>query len=248
MDDDSPEMYGWRGRLGFVFGCGNRVIESEIVRMVPEGVSCHFTRLPYTEISERGISDMLSDLERSVRLLAGGPNSVGADMVVFANATASSTRPGVDGEIIRKMESAGGVPATTTLTAVVAALNHLGVRRVSAALPYDKPERNLQLKTFLEANGFQVERVKSGPYIAGHEVSSQPPSSAYKLLREADTPSSEAVVMTIPNFRTVEIIEKLETDIGKPIVTGNQASAWTCLRRLVINDVVKGFGRLLHTG
>lgn len=217
-------------------------------KLVPDGVACHFTRLPYTEISDRGISDMLAGLEAAARFLAGGANSVEADMLALAHATASSTKPGADREIIDRIRKVSGVPATTILTAVVEALKHLNVKKVSAVLPYTKAERSLQLKTFLEANNIQVVNMNGGPYVAGHEVSSQLPSSAYRLLKEADAPNAEALVMTIPNFRTAEILDRLEADIGKPVVTGNQALAWTCLRTLGIREPMEGLGRLMRSG
>ena len=239
-------MYGWRGRIGVLIGGGNRVVEAELPRLVPKGVSCHFSRLSYPEISEQGIASMLAGLEDSARLLAGGPNSLEAEVIALAHATASSSRPGADTELIGRIRKTCGVPATTTLTAVTEGLRHLGVHRVSAALPYDKPERSAQLKSFLEGNGFRVEKMKNGPYVAGHEVSSQPPSNAYRLLRDADAPASEAIVMTIPNFRTIEVIQDLEDDLGKPVVTGNQATAWACLGILGIKETIGGFGRLLR--
>lgn len=241
----TESMYGWRGRLGILIGGANRVVESELPELLTQGVACHFTRLPYTEISMKGVEEMLRALESSAELLAGPGNSAGVDAIGFAHATASSTAPGADQEIARRITRVGNVPATTILTAVVDALRHLRVERVAVALPYTREERNAQLRSFLEGNGIRVERVLGGPYIAGHEVSSQPPSSAYRLLRQADSPDSDAVVMTIPNFRTVEVLETLEKDLGKPVVTGNQALAWRLTRLLGINDTIRGFGKLM---
>jgi len=239
-------MYGWRGRIGFLIAGGDRVVEAEAPRLAPEGVECHFTRLPRTEFSQKGISEMVQTLETAVQLLAGTPSSAGVDAICLAHATASSVKVGGDRELIDRIRSAAGVQATTTFTAIVEALRALKVKKVAAVLPYTMPERNTQLTSFLEGNGFHVDTVTTGQYIAGHEISSQPPSSAYRLIKQADTPTSDAVIMTITNFRTIEVIELLEKDLGKPVVTGNQAMLWHCLRLLGISESIKGFGTLLR--
>jgi maleate cis-trans isomerase len=227
----------------------NRVAEAELPKLAPEGISCHFTRLPYTEISPKGISDMLNALEGSAKLLAGTPYSVGVDVIGLVHATASSMTPTASTEIVGRIRQASNVPATTTLNAVVEALRHLKVKTVSAALPYNKPERSQQLKSFLEGNGLKVDSVFGGDYTAvkdGHEVSGQPPSSAYRLIKEANSENSDAIVMTIPNFRTIEVISELESDLGKIVVTGNQALMWHALQLIGIHKGVSGFGKLLE--
>jgi maleate isomerase len=241
-------MYGWRGRIGFLIAAMNRVVEFEAPQLAPDGVACHYARLPYTEISQKGISDMLGALETTTPLLAGASFSAGASAIGFAHATASSTSPEAAAQVVDRISRAGNVPSTTTLTAVVEGLRCLGAKRVSAALPYDKPERTLQLRSFLEGNGLKVEKIHTGRIAAtkdGHTVSGQPPSAAHALIRDADAPGSDAVIMTIPNMRTIEVLNSLEEDLRKPVITGNQALMWHLLKLLGLKGGRKGFGELL---
>ena len=48
-------------------------------------------------------------------------------------------------------------------------------------------------------------------------------------------------------FRCVGIIETLERDLGKPVITANQASLWHCLRMTGIRTPVEGYGALLRS-
>jgi maleate isomerase len=41
------------------------------------------------------------------------------------------------------------------------------------------------------------------------------------------------------------VIDELERELGRPVVTSNQAIAWHCLRKAGIQDKVRGFGVLL---
>jgi maleate isomerase len=42
------------------------------------------------------------------------------------------------------------------------------------------------------------------------------------------------------------VIEQLEHDLGKPVVTSNQAAIWCSLRKAGIGDDVQGLGTLLR--
>jgi maleate cis-trans isomerase len=43
----------------------------------------------------------------------------------------------------------------------------------------------------------------------------------------------------------VEIIETIEKDLQKPVITSNQATLWNILRMANINDKIQGYGQLL---
>jgi len=47
-------------------------------------------------------------------------------------------------------------------------------------------------------------------------------------------------------FRTIEEIEPLERDLGKPLITNNQAILWACLRRAGLSTPMPGYGLLLR--
>jgi maleate cis-trans isomerase len=53
------------------------------------------------------------------------------------------------------------------------------------------------------------------------------------------------VFISCTGFAAIPIIEQLEADLGKPVVTSNQATFWAALRRAGLNDRVGGLGRLL---
>jgi maleate isomerase len=42
------------------------------------------------------------------------------------------------------------------------------------------------------------------------------------------------------------VIEEIEKDTRKPVVTANQATAWHLMKLLKINDPVEGYGQLLR--
>jgi len=147
--------------------------------------------------------------------------------------------------LIKKMkERNGNRPTTTTSTSVIAALRKLGVTKVSMGMAYVEQVSRAAMK-FVEDNGVKVVKAKwlnkGGMDIA--EVSKE---TIYHLAKEVDDPESEAVFISCVNLHTVEIIERLENDLKKPVITSNQATLWNILRLAGITDRIEGFGRLLH--
>jgi maleate cis-trans isomerase len=77
-----------------------------------------------------------------------------------------------------------------------------------------------------------------------------PPESGYNLsmalLREH--PEVDGVYMPCNKWRTVSVIERIEKDSGKPVVTNTQAWTWECLGAMGMDDPIPGYGRLLDRG
>ena len=56
--------------------------------------------------------------------------------------------------------------------------------------------------------------------------------------------SADAVLVVGTGFRAATTIAPLEEDLGRPVITANQASLWHCLRIAGIGSPVSGWGRL----
>src|SRR5262249_58628852 len=69
---------------------------------------------------------------------------------------------------------------------------------------------------------------------------------AYQLARQADAPEADAVLLSGTGLPTVAVLETLERDLGKPVVSSNQASLWQALRIAGVRESIAGYGRLLR--
>ncbi|MCH8559426.1 Asp/Glu/hydantoin racemase [Nesterenkonia sp. LB17] len=240
----TPEAQGPppRGALGVVMPF-DMELDAELWRWLPAGVDLSVTRTPF-------LDDVVTvEFAREVAqttVVTEGVRSVTAgraDVVVYACASGSFVRGRAGQEdLVRAMTDAGSRDAVTTSGALVEALGALGITRVSTATPY-VPALSLLMETFLAEYGVTVTgRAELG---LDRRIWEVPYAQTAELIRRADTPDAEAVVVSCTNLPTYDLIAQLEVELGKPIITANQATMWAGLRRL--GKLANGEGQsLLH--
>jgi maleate isomerase len=67
----------------------------------------------------------------------------------------------------------------------------------------------------------------------------------YRQVRVQCPAEADGVLMVGTGLRCVGLLEALEQDLQRPVVSANQASLWHCLRMSGVNIAVKGYGNLL---
>lgn len=229
-------------RIGLLVPSSNTTVEHEFYRALPVGVTLHAARLFLTEIASDSILNTVRDLEIQSRNLA----SADVDVIVLGAAAPSFLKGlGYDRELIRKIEAATGKRATTTSTALIEALQYLGVSRIVLGSAYDD-KVNAIARSFLAANGIDVLAAHGLGLVDNLVVGRLDVSSAYELARKIDRPDAEAIVLACTNWKTMDAIERLERELGKPVISTTQASVWAALRAIGGIEGVPGYGRLLR--
>ncbi len=235
-------MYGWRGRIGLLVPSVNTVAEPEMNRMAPEGVSCFAARMRNSRADFEDTVEMLKHVERAADELA----SAHADVVAFT-CTAGSFVKGGKGEddLKRLIEKTSHTTAVTTSGAVVAALKSLKVRKLVMATPYPEEINRLE-KAFFEGKGFEVLAVKGLGITEAFKIGLEIPDHTYRFVKSLDSSQADAIFISCTNYRTIDIIERLEDDFKKPVVSSNQATFWSALRTVGCRESIHGFGELLR--
>jgi len=237
-------VYGWRGRVGLILPVDNAVMEPELYSCGLDGVSFHGARLT-TEVRE--------EMPRQGIDVAPVFSTLGVDAIVYACAE-TSFLGGVDQNraIIDEIEKGSGLPAVSATWAMVLALQHMQMTRVALLTPYTD-ERGAVMEDFLRRNGIAVtssrHHVFEGPRGESRQwyaTNLQSPDVAYRMCRELDLSDADGVLISATNFRTFEIIDALERDIGRPVIACNQAILWWALRQLRVNADLPRLGALLR--
>jgi maleate isomerase len=231
-------------RVGLLVPSSNTTVEPEFYRALPPGVTLHTARMFLTDITPEAILRIVEDLETQSRLLATADVDV---IVLGATAPSFLKGAGYDREMTERIAKASGKPATTTSTALLRALRFLDVKRIVLGSAYtDKV--NAIARAFLEANGLEVVAARGLQMVDNLAVGRLGPDSAYELARAAAAGvDADAVVLACTNWRSMDVIERLEGELGKPVLSTTQVSVWDALRIVGYRGEVHGYGRLLRT-
>jgi maleate cis-trans isomerase len=229
-------------RFGLLTPSSNTTQEPEFFAALPPTVSLHTGRVSYRDITPQEQDRCVLELEAESRKLADAE----VDVIVFAaTAPTLAKGKGYDLELIKRMEDASGRPATTAATAFVDALKLLGVTRIAIGAPWSKV-MDQPMVAFMEASGFEVVHSEVVGFVASIELGRVGPETAYELGRRADRPEAEAIVMPGGNWASMPVIERLENELGKPVLVNNAVSLWAGLRLLKRGDSIPGYGRLFR--
>ncbi|MCW4352103.1 Asp/Glu/hydantoin racemase [Hoyosella sp. YIM 151337] len=231
MDLNIPEFDGPIAQRGIgIIAPFDLALERELWRWLPMEVSLHLARTPYepVEVSAE-MAVLVSDRSR-VMMATRDVLHVEPEVVAYL-CTSGSFINGLAHErgLVDAMLEAGAPDALTTSGALVEAVRHLDLSRVSVITPYDAVLTQ-KLNEFLGELGVDV--VQSDHLGLGGGMWRVNYRTIAERIIKADDPQAEAIFVSCTNLPTYDLIEPMERTLGKPILTANQLTMWACLGRM----------------
>ena len=232
-------------RLGFIFPCQDmRDDYLPLLAAVGGAVEAYFAVVESVDDHDPAAlaqyGGRLDDLRPGIeRLRPHGP-----DVVVYACTSGSFGCAAGPEQQAAEMAAEAGVPAINTTQAFGAAVRALGVQRVAVAGTY--PAATVALfAAYLRRHGVSVLAQSALNLPTGDAVTELPAAEVYRFIASGDDPAAEAVLVPDTALTTTQHIAGLEGELGKPVLTANQVTAWYALRVAGVAARVPGFGRLL---
>ncbi len=239
-------MFGWRARIGEI-APGVHESAREWTMLLPDGVELLVTTLG----TERLTPD---EFDRVFKLYLDAAKRLAAAEADFITMGGSPilTYKGIENikELIKQVEEATGLKATTDVTAPMDALNKLGAKNIVLATPY-KDIRNEERKRLLESCGFNVVAMKGLGIERVADFRNLPPYASYRVVKEVmgevpDTDTIDAIYVSCGGWEVVRNIEAIERDFSKPVVSCIQSRAWAALSALHIGEPIVSYGKLMR--
>lgn len=249
-----PDGFGWQARIGVIVPHADLVPEAELRSMAPAGVSIHATRVVLPALHAEPTSGQPielealrayvrpPDLDDAAALLAGGPLSV----IAYAFTSTGYLGGDADDAALRaRLEgNTNGLPVVTTCAAAVGALQALDVERVALVHPpWVSAELNELGARYFSRLGFQVVFASPAPVAGGPTTIRL--GDVFEWARRSTPDDAQAVLFAGNGLRAIGLIDALERELDRPVLSANQVLLWAALRAASTETAaVTGYGRL----
>ena len=209
-------------RVGLIVPSTNSVMEPDLYRNLPPGVTLHTARMLLQGAVTIEAEELMLDvyLPQSAQQIG----TVRPDAVVFGCTSAGALRgPAYEQELAQELSQTTGAPTITIMGAVVEELHRLDAKRVALLSPYS-PEVNETIRQSLEASGFDVVYVAGMDLPSAFGIADVSPQQVVDYAREHLTGvEADCVFVSCANLRSLEALGELKKVAGVPVVTSNQA-------------------------
>jgi maleate isomerase len=233
----------WRGVVGMINPTMRPGMTEEVCRLLPEGIGL----IPLFLNISRGTTDefesMMPHYEKLVALLAGQ----GCDLI-HPNGAPPFIVHGFKGEakIVAAWEKKYKTPIMSVAQNHVRALKAVKAKSFVGAT-YFPDKLNAIFARYFKDAGFTVKSM-AGIDVPFNKVQELAGEQVYAHIKHnfLRARGADAIYMLGSGWRTLDIIERLEQDLGVPVVHPVTARVWEFQKRLHVREPRKGYGYMLE--
>jgi maleate isomerase len=233
---------GSRGTVGIVRPTQRAGGYNELLQMLPAGVHV----IPLCLDVRRGALDEFKSAIPAYEAKVAELAQMGVDVINPSGAPPFMVLGHAnEQELIRKWEATYKTRIFTSATSHIDALRALGVKRFLGATYFRGDINRIYAQYFIDA-GFDCLDM-AGMDVAFDKVPELSSHQVFDFIVSAFARNrmAEAIYMLGPAWPTLDIVERLETELGVPVVHAVPAQCWDIQRHLGLREPVKGFGRLI---
>jgi maleate isomerase len=233
---------GSLGTVGIVRPTQRTAGFEDLKRMLPEGVRL----IPLCLDVRRGALDEFQSAIPAYEAKVAELARMGVDVINPSGAPPFMVYGYANEQaLIRRWEHEYKTRIFTSGTSNIDAMRALGVRRFLGATYFGGDINRVYAQYFIDA-GFDC-LAMAGMDVEFAKVPELPSSEVYRFIKQefGKHPTAEAIYMLGPAWPTLDIVERLEQDLGVPVLHAVPAQCWDIQRHLGLRQLVRGFGRLI---
>ena len=241
-------------RIGQIMPSSNVTMETEIPAMLrareailPERFTFHGSRMRMKRVTKEELAAMDADSDRCALELS----DAAVDVLGYACLVAiMSMGPGYHRQSEarlhgRTIENGHPAPVVTSAGALIDGLAALGAKRIAVVAPYMKPLTQLVV-SYIESEGIAVQDWLALEIPDNLEVAAQDPANLLSHYRRLDISGIDALVLSAcVQMPSLPSIQKVEDEIGIPVVSAAVCTTHQMLKRLGLETRLPDAGALL---
>ncbi|MBJ7329902.1 MAG: hypothetical protein JHC95_08405 [Solirubrobacteraceae bacterium] len=237
---------GRRKKVGHITPSSNTVLEPLtgcLSADLDDVVSHHFTRIKVEAITleERHTSQFGVEHMVDAALLLADSH---VDAIVWNGTSGAWNGADADREICAAIEERTGIPATTSTLAQFDAMDAWDMRRYALAVPYTDDVTARLVEVYGDA-GYEAVGTANASVATNSEMAHVTPDQVRELVRAADHPDAECVLVVCTGMAAAPLVEELEAELGKPVIDSIAVVLWRALQLVGVERSVQGWGVLL---
>ena len=138
-----------------------------------------------------------------------------------------------------------GCHVTTPITSAIKAFNKMNIKKVAVFTPY--PESvNKTISEYLIKKNIKVMSFSTFNLDLDVDFARVDPKYLFEVLTKLNINDADALFVSCTALPALEILDKVEKKINKPVFSSNQALIWDTIRSAGYKSSITGYGKLLR--
>ena len=138
-----------------------------------------------------------------------------------------------------------GCYVTTPVTSAIKAFQQMNIKKIALFTPYPDAVNKTILEYFTKKN-IEVSSFASLNLNLDSEFANVDPNYILEISSKLETKNADALFISCTALPVLNILDKLEQTIKKPVLSSNQALIWDTIRSIGYKSPIKGYGKLLE--
>ena len=134
---------------------------------------------------------------------------------------------------------------TTPITSAIKAFKLMNIKKIAVFTPYPESVNKTIYEYFSNKN---IDVLSFGTFNLDLDVdfANIDPKYLSETLIKLDTSGADALFISCTALPALEILDKVERKINKPVFSSNQTLIWDTIRSVGYNSPIEGYGKLLR--
>ena len=138
-----------------------------------------------------------------------------------------------------------GSYVTTPVTSAIKAFKLMNIKKIALFTPYPDAVNKTILEYFTKKN-IEVSSFASLNLNLDSEFANVDPNYILEISSKLETKNADALFISCTALPVLNILDKLEQTIKKPVLSSNQTLIWDTIRSIGYKSPIKGYGKLLE--
>ena len=228
-------------RIGLITLSTDFTIEQDFRRICHnQSVDIYVNRIPFENpLNHKNYLKMFDHLEDIANNILPGEK---IDSIAYG-CTSGSVAIG-DKKIIEEIrKSKADVYVTTPISATIKAITNLKIKKIAVLTPYPR-KVNKTIFDYITKKNIEITSFSSLNLEYDSEIARVDPKSLIETINNLDHKDADAIFISCTALRAVEVLDQIEKQVSKYVISSNQAIIWDCLRSVNINSSISGYGKL----